>query len=62
MLFFKQPQLKRLLGNHHLTPAFVKEMVSAGRGEAAGAIISWDLMHAPIDGLEALAASVEDLV
>jgi hypothetical protein len=42
-----------------ITPALVEDMVGAGReGNAAGAIISWDLMHAPADGLSALAASV----
>jgi hypothetical protein len=42
-----------------VTPAMVNDMVRAGReAHAAGAIISWDLMHAPVDGLEALAAAV----
>ena len=41
-----------------ITPALVEDMIHAGRGgNAAGAIISWDLMHAPADGLHALAAS-----
>jgi hypothetical protein len=34
-------------------------MIRAGReARAAGTIISWDLMHAPVSGLEALAAAV----
>jgi hypothetical protein len=34
-------------------------MVRAGRAaNAAGLIISWDLMHAPTDGLQALAGAV----
>ncbi len=42
-----------------ITPALVNDMVRAGRkARAAGTIISWDLMHAPVNGLEALAAAV----
>ena len=42
-----------------ITPALVEDMVRAGReGNAAGAIISWDLMHAPAAGLEALSHSI----
>jgi hypothetical protein len=42
-----------------ITPALVNDMVRAGReARAAGTIISWDLMHAPVDGLKALAAAV----
>ena len=42
-----------------ITPALVNDMVRAGRkARAAGTIISWDLMHAPLNGLEALAAAV----
>ena len=42
-----------------ITPALVNDMVRAGSSaRAAGCIISWDLMHAPIDGIEALAAAV----
>jgi hypothetical protein len=42
-----------------ITPALVTDMVSAGReAGAAGTIISWDLMHSPLNGLEALAAAV----
>ena len=40
-----------------ITPDLVNDMVRAGReARAAGAIISWDLIHSPVDGLEALAA------
>ncbi len=40
-------------------PAHVRDMVRAGRAaNAAGLVISWDLMHAPRDGLEALAEAV----
>lgn len=42
-----------------ITPALVNDMVRAGReARAAGTIISWDLMHAPMDCIEALAAAV----
>lgn len=37
-------------------PAHVVDMVKAGRAaNAAGLVISWDLMHAPMDGVRALA-------
>ena len=40
-----------------ITPQLVGEMVQAGRrANAAGLVISWDLMHAPMDGIQALAA------
>ena len=40
-------------------PAHVRDMVRVGRAaNAAGLVISWDLMHAPRDGLEALAEAV----
>jgi hypothetical protein len=40
-------------------PAQVLEMVQAGRAaNAAGLIISWDLMHAPMSGVQALAGAV----
>jgi hypothetical protein len=40
-------------------PAHVIEMATAGRvANAAGLVISWDLMHAPIDGVHALAEAV----
>jgi hypothetical protein len=39
-----------------ITPALVRDMVDAGRAaNAAGLVISWDLMHAPMDGVRALA-------
>jgi hypothetical protein len=42
-----------------ITPTLVNEMVRIGRGAgAAGCVISWDLMHAPMSGIEALAAAV----
>lgn len=42
-----------------ITPDLVREMVRAGReAQAAGTIISWDLMHAPLKGLEALAVAI----
>jgi hypothetical protein len=41
-----------------ITPALVRDMVRAGRSaNASGLIISWDLMHAPMDGIRALAAA-----
>jgi hypothetical protein len=43
-----------------IKPAQVLDMVSAGRtANAAGLIISWDLMHAPMDGVEALAEATK---
>jgi len=40
-------------------PAQVLEMADAGRAaNAAGLMISWDLMHAPMEGVRALAASI----
>ena len=42
-----------------IRPADVRDMVRAGRAaNAAGLIVSWDLMHAPIDGVEALAEAI----
>ena len=42
-----------------ITPEHVIDMVRAGRkANVAGAIVSWDLMHAPMDGIRALAAAV----
>jgi hypothetical protein len=42
-----------------VTPADVRAMVEAGRAaNAAGLVISWDLMHAPMDGVEALAEAI----
>lgn len=41
-----------------ITPEQVIDMVRAGReANVAGAILSWDLMHAPMDGVRALAAA-----
>jgi hypothetical protein len=52
-------ELVRHPGVIDITPARVAEMVRAGRAaNAAGLIISWDLMHAPMDGVEALARAV----
>ena len=53
-------ELVRHPGVIDITPALVAAMVQAGRAaNAAGLIISWDLMHAPMDGIEALAAMLE---
>jgi hypothetical protein len=42
-----------------ITPEQVIDMVRAGReADVAGAILSWDLMHAPMDGIRALAAAL----
>lgn len=42
-----------------ITPALVRDMVHAGRAaNAAGLVISWDLMHAPMDGVRALAEAM----
>ena len=41
-------------------PRQVREMVSAGRAaNAEGLIMSWDLMHAPMDGVRVLAAAIQ---
>ncbi len=43
-----------------IKPEDVLVMVQAGRAaNAAGLIISWDLMHAPMDGVEALAEAMK---
>lgn len=43
-----------------ISPADVRAMVGAGRAaNAAGLVISWDLMHAPMDGVEALAEALK---
>jgi hypothetical protein len=48
-------ELVRYPGSMDVTPADVIGAVRAGReAKAAGAIISWDLMHAPADGIRAL--------
>jgi hypothetical protein len=42
-------------GSIEITPADVVGAVHAGRAAgAAGTIVSWDLMHAPADGIRAL--------
>jgi len=52
-------ELVRHPGVIDITPALVLDMVRAGRDvNAAGLVISWDLMHAPIDGIRALARAV----
>jgi hypothetical protein len=43
-----------------ITPELVREMVQAGHAaNASGLIVSWDLMHAPMDGIRALAAATK---
>ncbi len=43
-----------------IKPAHVRDMVSAGlAANAAGLVISWDLMHAPMDGVVALAEATK---
>jgi hypothetical protein len=52
-------ELVRHPGVIDITPALVEAMVGAGRAaNAAGLIISWDLMHAPMDGIAALARAM----
>jgi hypothetical protein len=52
-------ELVRHPGVIDITPALVADMVRAGRAaNAAGLVISWDLMHAPTDGIEALAEAL----
>jgi hypothetical protein len=49
-------ELVRQPGVIEVDPAHVVDMVKAGRAaNAAGLVISWDLMHAPMDGVRALA-------
>ena len=46
-----------------IKPAQDLDMVSTGlAASAAGLVISWDLMHAPMDGVEALAEAMKPLV
>jgi hypothetical protein len=53
-------ELVRHPGVIDITPAHVRHMVDAGRAaNAAGLVISWDLMHAPMDGIEALGRAVQ---
>lgn len=55
-------ELVRHPGVIDITPALVEAMVNAGRAaNAAGLVISWDLMHAPMEGIAALAAATKDL-
>jgi hypothetical protein len=50
-------ELVRHPGVVDITPELVVEMVQAGRqANAAGLVISWDLLHAPMDGIRTLAA------
>ena len=52
-------ELVRHPGVIDITPAQVRDMVAAGRAaNAAGLVISWDLMHAPMDGVRALAEAM----
>ena len=52
-------ELVRHTGVIDITPTHVVEVVRAGRAtNAAGLVISWDLMHAPMDGIQALAGAV----
>jgi hypothetical protein len=52
-------ELVRHPGVIDVTPALVLDMVRAGRAaDAAGLVISWDLMHTPMDGVRALAEAM----
>jgi hypothetical protein len=53
-------ELVRQPGVIDVDPAHVADMVKAGRAaNAAGLVISWDLMHAPIDCVRALAEEAQ---
>ena len=53
-------ELVRQPGVIDVDPTHVAEMVKAGRAaSAAGLVISWDLMHVPIDCLRALAEATQ---
>ena len=53
-------ELVRQPGVIDVDPAHVVEMVTAGRAaNAAGFVISWDLMHAPLDCVRALADAAQ---
>jgi hypothetical protein len=53
-------ELVRQPGIIDVDPVHVVDMVKAGRGaNAAGLVISWDLMHAPADCIEALAKAAQ---
>lgn len=52
-------ELVRHPGVVDITPQLVRDMVQAGRTAGpAGTFISWDLMHAPMDSVRALAAEL----
>jgi hypothetical protein len=52
-------ELVRYPGVIDITPTLVNDMVAAGRASnAAGTIISWDIMYAPEDGIRALGAAL----
>ena len=53
-------ELVRQPGVIDVEPAHVVDMVKAGRAaNAAGLVISWDLMHAPIECVRALADAAQ---
>ena len=53
-------ELVRQPGVIDVDPAHVADMVKAGRAaNAAGLVISWDLMHAPIECVRALAEAAQ---
>jgi hypothetical protein len=53
-------ELVRQPGVIDVNPAHVVDMVKAGRAaNAAGLVISWDLMHAPMDCIRALAEAAQ---
>ena len=53
-------ELVRQPGVIDIDPVHVVEMVKAGRAaNAAGLVISWDLMHAPADCIQALAKAAQ---
>jgi hypothetical protein len=53
-------ELVRQPGVINVDPAHVHDMVKAGRAaNAAGLVISWDLMHAPMDCVRALAEAAK---
>jgi hypothetical protein len=55
-------ELIRQPGVVDVDPAHVVDMVKAGRAaNAAGLVISWDLMHAPIDCVRALAEAAQSV-
>jgi hypothetical protein len=58
--FFFGLELLSQAGFIYIKPEQVLDMVNAGRAaNAAGLVISWDLMHAPMDGVEALAEATK---